>query len=105
MPIFLTHYKAIAADWPTNRDREIAVWRSMAGHSKELVEDDSAVKFSGWISNSEGYSVVEADSKAEVIRLCAKFWPYFHNEIHELVPTDVAGPAILAGAIEGWEDG
>lgn len=47
--------------------------------------------------------LLEADTKAEVIGVCARFWPYFRNDIMEIVPTAEAGPAILAGAMEGWE--
>ncbi|MCP4327237.1 MAG: hypothetical protein GY791_02210 [Alphaproteobacteria bacterium] len=103
MPMYINHFTCNAAAWPTDRDREIAAWTDMVGAADELVEGPSAVKFTGWISNTEGYVLLEADSKAEVIRLCAKFWPLFHNDIMEIVPTAEAGPAILAGTREGWE--
>lgn len=77
----------------------------MVSDATDLVEDDSPVKFTGWISNTEGYVLLEANSKAEVIQVCARFWPLFHNDIMEIVPVAEAGPAILAGAIEGWEKG
>ncbi len=83
--------------------KQLAIWQAMVGDADTLVEKDSPVKFTGWINNTEGYVLVEAESKAEVIGICARFWPYFHNDIMEIVPTAEAGPAILAGAMEGWE--
>ena len=68
-----------------------------------LVDKDGPVKFTGWISNTEGYVLLEADTKAEVIGICAQFWPLFHNDIMEIVPVAEAAPAILAGVKKGWE--
>lgn len=103
MPMYVNHFTCKADVWPKDREGEIAVWEAMVGDAKALVEEDSPVKFTGWISNTEGYVLLEAGSKAEVIGICARFWPYFHNDIMEIVPTGEAGPAILAGVKEGWE--
>ena len=103
MPRYISHFTCNTSAWPTDHKGQIAAWTEMTRDSNELVEGDSAVKFTGWISNTEGYVLLEADSKAEVIRLCAKFWPLFNNDIMEVVPTAEAGRAILAGATEGWQ--
>ncbi len=103
MPYYINHFTCSAAAWPKDRDGEIAAWTDMVGDASELVEGESPVKFTGWISNTEGYVLLEAASKAEVIGICAQFWPLFHNDIMEIVPTAEAGPAILAGAKRGWE--
>ena len=103
MPHYLTHFKCRADVWPTDRKQEIAVWKAQIEDANVLVEGEGPVKFTGWVSNTEGYALLEAPSKTEVIRICAKFWPLFHNDIMEIVPTAEAGPAILAGATEGWE--
>ena len=100
---FINHFTCDAAAWPKDREGEIGVWKKMVGDADQLVDKDSPVIFTGWISNTEGYVLLEADTKAEVIGVCARFWPYFHNDIMEIVPTAEAGPAILAGAIAGWE--
>ena len=102
MPMYITHFTCNAAAWPTDHEGELAAWKVMVGDASELVEEGSPVKFSGWISNTEGYALLEASSKVEVIKLCARFWPLFHNDIMEIVPIAEAGPAILAGASEGW---
>jgi hypothetical protein len=77
----------------------------MVGDADTMVDEDGPVMFTGRINNSEGYSLLEAESKAEVMGLCAVFWPLFHNDITEIVPTSEAGPAILAGVKEGWRNG
>ena len=103
MPHYINHFTCDASTWPNDHTGEIEVWRKMVGDADQLVEGDGPVIFTGWISNSEGYVLLEADTKAEVIGICAQFWPYFHNDIMEIVPTAEAGPAILAEAIRGWD--
>ncbi|MEM9222722.1 MAG: hypothetical protein AAGB11_10005 [Pseudomonadota bacterium] len=102
MPTYITHWKCEPQEWPTDRASLIRIWNEM------LTEGDvdlqlGTVKFAGWVSNSEGYGIVEAASKADVIQLCAKFWPMVHNDIMEIVPSKEAGVAIVAGTEEGWD--
>ena len=105
MPMYLTHFKCEPSAWPTDHEEQVKIWGTMVKDAEQMVKDESAVKFTGWINNTEGYSLLEAESKTEAIGLCAQFWPYFHNEIMELVPTSEAGPAVLAGATKGWQSG
>jgi hypothetical protein len=105
VPHYINHFTCDPSAWPNDHAGEIEIWKKMVGDADQLVEEDSPVIFTGWISNTEGYVLLEADTKAEVIGVCARFWPYFHNDIMEIVPTAEAGPAILAGATEGWEGG
>jgi len=103
MPMYINHFVCNAAAWPTDHEGQIAVWTDMTKDAEDLVEGESAVVFTGWISNTEGYVLLKAESKTEVMRICAKFWPLFDNDIMECVPTAEAGKAILAGATEGWQ--
>ncbi|MCP4318142.1 MAG: hypothetical protein GY789_19515 [Hyphomicrobiales bacterium] len=103
MPMYVNHFTCNPNAWPVDRAGLVAAWNNMVGDADELVDDSGPVKFTGWISNTEGYVLLEAGSKAEVIEICARFWPLFHNDIMEIVPTHVAGAAILAGTKEGWE--
>ena len=103
MPMYVNHFTCNSDAWPVDREGQIAAWTDFVGDADELVEGESAVKFTGWISNTEGYVLLEAGSKAEIIEICARFWPYFHNDIMEIVPTHEAGAAILAGVKEGWK--
>ena len=103
MPMYINHFTCMPSAWPTDRESEIAAWTDTLADSSQLVEGDDPVKFTGWISNTEGYVLLEADSKAEVIGICAQFWPLFHNDIMEIVPNAAAAPAILAGVKKGWE--
>ena len=101
-PHYINHFTCNPSAWPTDREAEIAAWNDMVGDADDLVVGEGPVKFTGWISNTEGYVLLEADSKAEVIGICAQFWPLFHNDIMEIVPTAQAGRAIIAGATQGW---
>ena len=103
MPYYINHFTCNSDAWPKDRDGEIAAWTDNVGDATELVDKDGPVKFTGWTSNTEGYVLLEAESKADVIGICAQFWPLFHNDIMEIVPTHIAGPAILEGAKRGWE--
>ncbi len=103
MPMYINHFICDAASWPADHEAAVKAWTDMVGDAVDLVEKDSPVKFTGWISNSEGYVLLEADSKAEVIEVCARFWPLFHNDIMEIVPMAEAGPAIIAGTKQGWQ--
>lgn len=103
MPHYINHFTCNPGAWPIDRKEHIEAWKAMVADANQLVDDDSPVKFTGWINNTEGYVLLEADSKAEVIRLCARFWPLFHNDIMEIVPEAEAGAAIMAGVTEGWE--
>ncbi|MCT4534820.1 hypothetical protein [Halodesulfovibrio sp.] len=103
MSMYICHFTCNPSRWPVDRKGQVEVWKSMVKDADMLVEGEGPVKFTGWINNTEGYALIEGASKVEIIELCARFWPYFHNEILEIVPTHEAGDAILAGAKEGWE--
>ena len=102
MPMYLCHHRCNHETWPVDRQEQMKVWAAIVKDAVELIED-GPVKYAGWISNTEGYALVEASSKSEVLRLCARFWPFFHNDVMEIVAMSEAGPAILAGVREGWE--
>ena len=102
MPTYITHFTCNYEAWPTDRDGQKAAWTKTVRDADENVKEDGPVKFIGWISNSEGYALLEAESKAEVIKVCARFWPLFHNDIMEVVPAAEAGPAIIEGVTQGW---
>jgi len=96
MPHYITHFTCNPDAWPTDHEKAVALWEAMVGDADKLVKQDGPVKFTGWISNTEGYSLLEAGSKAEVIGMCARFWPFFHNDVMEIVPTSEAGRSVLA---------
>lgn len=103
MPHYINHFTTNHDAWPEDRDDLVATWKAMLGDSDTLLSSDSPVKFIGWISNTEGYVLLEADSKTEIIEVCSRFWPLFYNDIIEIVPQAEAGPAIIAGAKTGWQ--
>lgn len=101
MATYLTHFTCNYEVWPSDQAAQKAAWASVIEDADANVRNGS-VNFIGWANNTEGYALLEAGSKAEVIEICARFWPMFHNEIIELVPAVDAGKAILKGVSEGW---
>ncbi len=51
-----------------------------------------------WTSNTEGYAILEAPSKATAVGVATPFFPFFSQEILEVVPWEEAIGAILASA-------
>ena len=101
MSTYMTHFRCNYEAWPADKGKQRTAWTNILGDADDNVKDGS-VKFIGWVNNTEGYALLEASSKADVIRICARFWPLFHNDIIELVPAAEAGEAILEGVAKGW---
>jgi hypothetical protein len=96
LPHFTCNYEA----WPTDKAGQKTAWTKIIRDTADNVREGGPVKFIGWVSNTEGYALLDANSKADVIKICVRFWPLFHNDIMEMVPTVEAGDAILAGVSE-----
>jgi hypothetical protein len=52
----------------------------------------------GWFSNIEGYAIFESDSMDKVIGIINAFFPFYSQEIHEIIPWEKTKEAILASA-------
>ena len=100
MPTYMTHFKCNYEAWPTDAAGQKAAWAEIIKSQNNNLKEGGPVSFVGWVNNSEGYALLEANSKAEVVEVCARFWPLFHNDIMELVPGAEAGKAILAGVAQ-----
>ena len=96
MAMYLTHFTCNYEAWPSDQEGQKAALARTIKDANANVQDGS-VNFIGWVNNTEGYALLDAGSKAEVIEICARFWPLFHNEIMEIVPAVEAGKAILKG--------
>jgi len=83
-------------------DRKIKVSEGAFQGADDLLAA-GAVQEVCWISSSEGYARVEADSAAGALAICAMFFPMFTQEVQELVPWDVAKNTIL-GAVRQAAD-
>ena len=90
-------YKANPAVWPTDPKQLLALWEGIIGGGDELLKA-RVLKEVGWFNNLEGYAIFEADLKDKVLGMVNAFFPYYSQEIHEIVPWDKAKEAILSSA-------
>ncbi len=50
----------------------------------------------GWFGNIEGYAIFESDSMDKVIGMINAFFPFYSQEVHEIIPWEKAKEVILA---------
>ena len=97
MATYQLHFRANAALWPTDPQQLLALWEQVFQGADALVET-GALQAPNFVSATDGYALVEADSKSAAIAVAAQFFPNWTNEIEELVPWEQAKEAIL-GAV------
>ena len=97
MARYLVLYKANPSLWPTDPKQALAVLEGAVAGGDALLAA-GALKELGWFTAQDGYGIFEADSKAMVLGMVEPFFPYYTQEILEIVPWDAAKQAILASA-------
>ena len=102
MALYQIHFNANPVLWPTDPKERLAVTEA-AFQGGEGLLTTGAMQEIAWVSSSEGYARVEADSAAGALAICAMFFPMFTQEVQELVPWDVAKNTIL-GAVRQAAD-
>jgi len=93
----LVLYRANASVWPVDPKQGLAVIEAVLAGGDELLTTGAAKEI-GWFTAQEGYAIFEADSKDKVLGLISPFFPYFSQDVHEIVPWDQAKNAILESA-------
>ena len=102
MAVYQIHFKANPVLWPTDPKERLAVSEGAFQGGEDLLAA-GAMQEVAWVSSSEGYARVEADTAAGALAICAMFFPMFTQEVQELVPWDVAKNTIL-GAVRQAAD-
>jgi hypothetical protein len=97
MSKYMILYKAIPSAWPTDPKQVLAIWEGVISGSDQLFKEGQ-LKEVGWFTNTEGYAIVESDSKDKVLGIVNHFFPFYSQEIHEIVPWEKAKEALLASA-------
>ena len=97
MSRYLVLYRANPANWPTDPKQVLAQLERVAAGTNYLFKE-GVLREVGWITPQEGYAIFEADSKEKVLELVQPFFPYYSQDIHEIVPWEKGIQAILAGA-------
>ena len=102
MATYQIHFKANPALWPTGPKEKLAISEGVFQGADDLLAM-GAMQEVCWVSASERYARVEANSAAGALAVCAMFFPMFTQEIQELVPWNVAKKAILGAVRQAVE--
>ena len=94
MATYQIHFKANPALWPTGPKEKLAISEGVFQGADDLLAM-GAMQEVCWVSASERYARVEANSAAGALAVCAMFFPMFRQEIQELVPWNVAKKRFL----------
>ncbi len=97
MARFLVLFRANPSVWPTDPKQALAVLEGAFPGADQLLAS-GAIKEAGWFTAQEGYALFEADSKDRVLGMVHSFFPYWSQDIHEIVPWDQATQALLGSA-------
>ncbi len=97
MPRYLITWKANAAVWPTDPKQSLAVLQgALAGGTMML--ESGAITEIGHFTSEEGYAIFEAESAAVVLGMVQPFFPYYSQQIREMVPWEAGSAAMLESA-------
>ena len=97
MPRYMVSWKANPSAWPTDPKQALAVLEGAFGGGDQLLKAGAAKELC-WFTPQEGYGIFEADSKASVLGMVQGFFPYYSQDVREVVPWDSAKQAILDSA-------
>ncbi len=98
MPRYMVLYRANPSNWPTDPKQVLAILEGAFAGADYLFKV-GALKEAGWFTPQEGYGIFETESKAKLLELLQPFFPYYSQDIHEIVSWEDGKKAILAGAI------
>ncbi len=97
MARYMVLWKANASTWPTDPKGLLGMWEAATGGGDHLL-NAGALKDLGWFSAEEGYGIFEAESKADVLGMVQPFFPFFSQDVREMVPWESGKQAILGSA-------
>lgn len=97
MSRYLVLYRANASVWPVDPKESLAVLEGVFAGGDQLLRTGMATEI-GWFTAQEGYAIFQADSKDSVVGMIQPFFPYYSQDVHEIVPWDQAKNAILENA-------
>jgi len=90
-------WKANADVWPTDPKQALAVLEAAVGGGEQLLKGGAAKELN-WVTPQEGYGIFETDSKASVLGMVQGFFPYYSQDVREVVSWESATKAILDSA-------
>ena len=93
----MVHFRANPTAWPSDSKQALPILERVFAGSDYLFKE-GALKEVGWFTPQAGYAIFEADSKEKVLELIQPFFPYYSQDIQEIVSWEKGKQAILAGA-------
>ena len=97
MSRYMVLWKANPSAWPSDPKQVLAVLEGSTAGGDHLLAG-GALKELGWFTPQEGYAIFEADSKEGVLAMVQPFFPYYDEDIREIVPWEKGKEAILGSA-------
>ncbi|HLB68656.1 MAG TPA: hypothetical protein VJN63_09395 [Thermoplasmata archaeon] len=97
MTRYMVLYRANPSTWPVDPKQFLDVLQGTIAGGDQLLKV-GALKEVGWFTPQEGYAIFEADSKEKVLGMVQPFFPYYSQEIREIVSWDKAKEALLSSA-------
>jgi len=97
MSSYMVLWRANPSAWPTDPKQALAVLEAATGGGDQLLKAGAA-KEQGWFTAQEGYAMFEADSKDSVLGMVQGFFPYYTQDVREIVPWEAGKKAILDNA-------
>jgi hypothetical protein len=97
MARYMVFWSANPSAWPTDPKEVLAALEAATGGGDQLL-GGGAAKEIGWFTAQAGYSIHEADSKESVLGMVQGFFPFFTQDVREIVPWEAGKNAILDSA-------
>ena len=97
MPRYMVLWSANPSAWPGDPKQALAVLEAATGGGDQLLAA-GGLKELGWFTAQDGYAIFEADSKEAVLGMVQPFFPYYAQDVREIVPWESGKRAILDSA-------
>ena len=97
MTRYMVLYKANPSAWPVDPKEFVNVLEGTIAGGDQLLQA-GALKEVGWFTPQEGYAIFEADSKEKVLGMIQPFFPYYSQDVREIVSWDAAKEVLLGSA-------
>jgi hypothetical protein len=97
MARYMVLWSANPAAWPTDSKEVLSAIEAATGGAEQLLAG-GVLKELGWFTPQAGYAIFDADSKAAVLGMIQGFFPYYLEDVREIVPWEDGKKAILDSA-------
>lgn len=97
MARYMVLWKANPSAWPTDPKQALTVLEGATGGGDQLLKAGAATEL-GWFTPQEGYGIFEADSKGSVLGMVQGFFPYYTQDVREIVAWEAGNQAMLDSA-------